>query len=248
MTSLHLTSARPLDDGVVERDLRLGDVPGTLWTPASGPAPLVLMAHNNGLPHRDARLVARARHHAAWGYAVVSIDAAGCGDRPRTPEADRRRDDVRRAVRAGEPADDALEALVGPLVAGAVPEWRAVLEALLELPELVDPAGPDGAVGFSGWAALGLALAAQEPRVAAAALYMGGYVPRAQRDAVPRVTAPLLLLLQWDDAANPRERVLALFDAAGSTEKTLHANPGGHLGTPWFELDDSARFLDRHLR
>jgi hypothetical protein len=26
-------------------------------------------------------------------------------------------------------------------------------------------------------------------------------------------------------------------------EKTLHAGPGGHTGTPWFEVDDAARFF-----
>jgi hypothetical protein len=28
----------------------------------------------------------------------------------------------------------------------------------------------------------------------------------------------------------------------------LHANPGGHTGTPWFELEDACRFLDPHLQ
>ncbi|TXS09769.1 alpha/beta hydrolase, partial [Streptomyces sp. adm13(2018)] len=39
-----------------------------------------------------------------------------------------------------------------------------------------------------------------------------------------------------------------LFDAFGSMEKTLHANLGGHTGTPAFELEDGCRFLDRHLK
>jgi hypothetical protein len=41
---------------------------------------------------------------------------------------------------------------------------------------------------------------------------------------------------------------LDLFDAFGTREKTLHANPGGHAGTPWFEVDDGARFFSRHLK
>ncbi|KMS84704.1 hypothetical protein ACZ91_46740, partial [Streptomyces regensis] len=36
--------------------------------------------------------------------------------------------------------------------------------------------------------------------------------------------------------------------AFGSKEKTLHANLGGHTGTPWFELEDGCRFFDRHLK
>ncbi len=71
---------------------------------------------------------------------------------------------------------------------------------------------------------------------------------RAQREEARRLTIPLLFLLQWDDAGNPRQRALDLFDAFGGEEKTLHANLGGHTGTPPFELEDACRFLDRHLR
>jgi len=35
-----------------------------------------------------------------------------------------------------------------------------------------------------------------------------------------------------------RQPALDLFDAFGTKEKTLHANLGGHAGTPWFEVDD----------
>ncbi|MFC1429234.1 dienelactone hydrolase family protein [Streptacidiphilus sp. N1-3] len=243
---MHVTSEQRLDDGVLEREFTLGEIPGTLWTPGSAapatPAPLVLMAHNNGLPRREARLVARARHTAAYGYAVATIDTPGCGDRPRSAAADQARADLRRAMQAGEPVDEIFESLVGPLVEGAVPEWRTTLDALLALPEIGGP------VGYSGWTALGIRLAAVEPRIAAAGFFAGGYVPRAQREEARQVTVPLLFLLQWDDEGNPRQRALDLFDAFGSKEKTLHANLGGHTGTPWFELEDGGRFFDRHLR
>lgn len=129
---MQLTSGRRLDDGVLERGFRLGEIPGTLWTAGSGPAPLILMAHNNGPPKDDPRLAARARYHAAGhGYAVASIDAAGCGDRVRTAADELARADLRRAARSGEPLDEALESLVGPLVDGAVPDWRTTLDVLL---------------------------------------------------------------------------------------------------------------------
>ncbi|WP_407697832.1 hypothetical protein [Streptomyces kaniharaensis] len=50
------------------------------------------------------------------------------------------------------------------------------------------------------------------------------------------------------DELVPREAGLALFDALASREKTLHANPGGHMDVPDFELEGSAPFLARHLR
>ncbi|WP_046494190.1 dienelactone hydrolase family protein [Streptomyces odonnellii] len=240
---MQFTSEQRLDDGVLEREFILGEIPGTLWTPESAaPAPLILMAHNNGLPKREPRLVARARYTAAHGYAVASIDAAGCGDRPRSAADEQARADLRQAMRAGEPVDEIFESLVGPLVDMAVPEWRTTLDALLSLPEVGGP------VGYSGWTAVGIRLAVAEPRIAAAGLFAGGYVPRAQREEARQVTVPLLFLLQWDDEGNPRQRALDLFDAFGSKEKTLHANLGGHTGTPWFELEDGCRFLDRHLK
>jgi dienelactone hydrolase len=239
---VRFTSERRLDDGVLEREFTLGEIPGTLWTPGSAPAPLVLMAHNNGLPKADPRLVARARYTAARGYAVVSIDAAGCGDRPRSAADEQARADLRRAIQAGEPVDEIFESFIGPLVEKAVPDWRTTLDALLPLPEIGGP------VGYSGWTAVGIRLAVVEPRIAAAGFFAGGFVPRAQREEARQVSIPLLFLLQWDDEGNPRQRALDLFDAFGSKEKTLHANLGGHLGTPWFEREDGDRFFARHLK
>ncbi|MBT2412420.1 alpha/beta hydrolase [Streptomyces sp. ISL-12] len=238
---MHFTSEQHLEDGVLAREFMLGEIPGTLWTPGSAPAPLILTAHNNGLPKRDPRLVARARYSAAHGYAVATIDAAGCGDRPRSAADEQARADLRRAMRAGEPVDGIFESFIGPLVEKAVPEWQVTLDALLSLP------GIGGPVGYSGWAALGIRLAVVEPRIAAACFFAGGYVPRAQREEARQVGVPLLFLLQWDDEGNPRQRALDLFDAFGTREKTLHANPGGHAGTPWFEVEDGDRFFGRHL-
>ncbi|RAG84724.1 alpha/beta hydrolase [Streptacidiphilus pinicola] len=244
---MEFTSELRLDDNVLEREFTLarpGDpIPGTLWTPpGTAPAPLILMAHNNGLSRRQPRLVARARKTAAFGYAVATIDTAECGDRPRTAAAEQVLAELRRAMQAGEPVDEIFESLVGPLVAQAVPEWRTTLDALLALPGIVGP------VGFSGWTAVGIRLAVVEPRIAAVGFFAGGYVPRAQRDEARQVTVPLRLLLQWDDEGNPRQAGLDLFDAFGSKEKTLHANMGGHVGTPAFEIDEGDRFFARHLK
>lgn len=239
---MHVSSERRLDGDLLEREFTIGDIPGTLWTPGSAPAPLILMAHNNGLPKGASRLVARARRTAAYGYAVATIDARGCGDRPRSEADEQARAELRRAMQAGEPVDDLFESFVGPLVEEAVPDWLTTLDALLSLPEIGGP------VGYSGWTALGIRLAVAEPRIAAAGFFAGGYVPRAQREEARRITLPLLFLLQWDDEGNPRQRALDLFDAFGSKEKTLHANTGGHVGTPWFEVEDGGRFFDRHLK
>jgi hypothetical protein len=57
----------------------------------------------------------------------------------------------------------------------------------------------------------------------------------------------VLFLLQWDDELMTRETSLALWDAIGSREKTLHVNPGGHVMVPRFERDASEAFFRRHL-
>lgn len=194
---MQFTSEQRLDDGVLEREFTLGEIPGTLWTPGSEPAPLILMAHNNGLPKGEPRLVARARQSAAYGYAVATIDAPGCGDRPCSAADEQARADLRRAMQAGEPVDEIFESFIGPLVEKAVPEWRTTLDALLALPEIGGP------VGYSGWTAVGIRLAVAEPRIAAAGFFAGGYVPRAQREEARQVTIPLLFLLQWDDEGTP---------------------------------------------
>lgn len=243
---MRFTSEQHLDHDVVEREFLLEGIPGILWTPAavSAPAPLILLGHPGGLRTMYPRLAARARHCAAEGFAAATVELPGCGDRPRIAAADHARADLRRALQAGEPVDDDIvDRLVLPLVDAAVPEWRAALDALLRLPGIGGPVGHAGGV-----TAVGVRLAAVEPRISAALLYAGSVVPRALLEEARQVTVPLLMLLQWDDEGNDRQRALDLFDALGSAEKTLHANLGGHTGVPQFEGDDANRFFARHLR
>jgi dienelactone hydrolase len=243
---MDFTAEQRLDDGVLEREFALGEIPGILWTPASGsaPAPLILLGHPGGLQKMYPRLVARARHSAAEGFAAATIELPGSGDRPRSAAAEEARADLRRALGAGKPVDDEIvDRLVLPLVEKAVPEWRAVLDVLLALPEVGGPVGYAGGV-----IAIGVRLARVEPRISAAVLFAGSFVPRAMFEEARQVTIPLQVLLQWDDEGNDRQMALNLFDAFGSKEKTLHANMGGHTGVPPFEADDGNRFFARHLK
>ena len=242
---MRFTTEQRLDDGVLEREFTLGEIPGILWTPAtSAPAPLILMGHPGGLAKMYPRLAARAQAAAAEGYAAAPIELPGGGDRPRLPAVDEARADLRRAIQAGEPVgDEIVERLVLPLVDQAVPEWRATLDALLALPGIGGPAGFSGGV-----LAIAVRLAVVEPRIAAAVLFARSFVPRSMFDEARQVTIPLLVLLQWDDEGNDRQLALDVFDAFGSQEKTLHANMGGHTGVPSFEGDDGSRFFARHLK
>ncbi|MES9538244.1 alpha/beta hydrolase [Actinomadura sp. NPDC000600] len=245
---MRFTSEQRFDDGVLERDFTLGDIPGILWTPgsasASAPVPLILLGHPGGLDKMRPRLAGRARHSAAEsGFASAAIELPGSGDRPRSAAAEQARADLRRAVEAGEPVgDEIVDRLVLPLVDKGVPEWRTTLDALLALPEIGGP------VGFSGGViAIGVRLAVVEPRISAAVLFAGSFVPRVIFEEARQVTIPLHVLLQWDDEGNDRQAALDLFDAFGSKEKTLHANMGGHTGVPQFAGDAAAAFFTRHL-
>lgn len=242
---MHFTSEPRLSDGVIDRDFTLSEVPGILWTPESAPAPvpLILLGHPGGLRQMYPRLAARARRAVTDGFAAASIELPGSGDRPRLAAADEARADMRQALTAGEPVSaDIIDRLILPLVEQAVPEWQAALDALLSLPEIGGPVGYSGGV-----ISIGVRLAAVEPRIVAAGLFAGSFVPRAIFEEARRVTIPLLVLLQWDDEGNDRQAALDLFDAFGSREKSLYANMGGHAGVPAFAGEDAAGFFARHL-
>lgn len=244
---MRFIAERRLDDGVTEREFALAEIPGMLWTPASAspasPVPLILLGHPGGLRAMYPRLAARAAQAAAHGFASATIELPGAGGRPRLEAADEARADLRRALDSGGPVSpDIIDRLVLPLVAAAVPEWQTTMDALLALPEIAEPIGYSGGV-----IAIGVRLAAVEPRIAAAGLFAGSFVPASIREEARRITIPLHVLLQWDDEGNDRQMALDLFDAFGSSEKTLQANMGGHTGVPSFAGEDAARFFARHL-
>ncbi|MFK0126819.1 alpha/beta hydrolase [Streptomyces nigra] len=257
--SLHFTSERPADqqraddqvadEGVLERGFTLGEIPGILWTPASTsatePAPLILLGHPSlGLATMYPRLAARAHAAAADGFASATIELPGSGDRPRWAALEEARAALRRVMQDGEPVgDEIVDALVLPLVDRAVPEWQAALDALLALPEIGGPVGYSGGV-----ISIGVRLAAIDPRITAAVLFAGSFVPRSIVEEARQVTIPLHVLLQWDDEGNDRQAALDLFDAFGSKEKSLNANMGGHTGVPQFAGEGAAGFLARHLK
>jgi dienelactone hydrolase len=244
---MRFTTEQRLDDGVLEREFTLGEIPGLLWTPgsASAPVPLILLGHPPlGLRKMYPRLVARARRAAAEGFAAATIELPGSGDRPRLPAADHARADLRRALEAGQPvSDEIIDALILPLVDNAVPEWQATLDELLSLPEIGGPVGYSGGV-----ISIGVRLAVVEQRIVAAGLFAGSFVPRTMFEEARQVTIPLHVLLQWDDEGNDRQAALNLFDAFGSKEKTLLANMGGHTGVPQFAGEEATGFFARHLR
>lgn len=244
---MHLT-AETSSNGVIERSFTLDEVTGLLWSPASGSegAPLILMGHGGGLHKRTPGLLARAHHYVTdYGFTVAAIDAPGHGDRPRSAQDRRWVAALLDARAAGQPIGQIVIDYNTSLAERAVPEWRATLDALQDLPDI----GTEAPVGYGGMtlgSAIGLPLTAIEPRIATA-VFGGVLVYEALTETARRITIPIQFLLPWDDEEIDRQSGLDLFDAFASEEKTLHANPGGHHRVPWFESEDSARFYARHL-
>lgn len=242
---MHFTSEQHHDQGLVERTFNLGNIPGILWTPSTTPepVPLILVGHPGGLRAMYPRLAERATKAVRHGFAAATLEMPWSGDRPRSHVAEDVRAELRQALADGDPVgDDLVDRLVLPVVDAAVPEWQALLDAVLALPEVRGPVGYSG-----GIIAVGTRLAVVEPRITAGLLFAGSFVPCTTVEEARLVRIPLLVLLQWDDEHNDRRVALELFDAFGSGEKTLHANMGGHTGVPQFEGDEVVRFFARHL-
>ncbi len=126
-----------------------------------------------------------------------------------------------------------------------VREWKALLDTLRD--ESV-ATGPLGYWGVSMGARNGIPLVAIEPRISAAVFGLFALLPdETFRAHVASISVPLLFLFQHDDELMTPKAGLALWEAFGSKEKTMHINPGPHVGIPTFERDSSLAFFVRHL-
>jgi dienelactone hydrolase len=240
-------TSETVTDGIREQLFLLGDIPGVLWTPAegSGPRPLVLIGHGGGQHKKGWEVVSRAFPYVtSAGFAVAAIDSPGTGDRPEHPEIRRLVAVNQEREAAGEPRGPEWQALNETVAAQLIPDWQTTLDALRKL-DSVGESQPVGYYGLSHGGEMGLRLVAAEPRITAAVLGLIG--SSWLTDTAARITIPVEFLLQWDDEGNPRDSVLKLFEALGSADKTLHANPGGHFRVPPFEIESSIRFFVRHL-
>ncbi|NMO02112.1 alpha/beta hydrolase [Gordonia sp. TBRC 11910] len=237
-----------VDDGIIERSFTCDDVPGVLWSPTSGPddapAPLLLAGHPGGMHIRVPGFVARARNWARSGFHVAAINAPGHGGRPKTAQDTEWTESFQRERRAGRPYVGILAEFNESLAQRAVPEWRAMLDAVAALPEVAD--GPVGYAGMNVAMSIGVPLAVADSRITAAT-FGGGFAYDFLVDAAAQVTIPIEFLSPLDDEEITRDEQLRLFDAFGSEEKVMLAFPGSHRKVPADGRLDTG-FFDRHLR
>jgi dienelactone hydrolase len=253
---MHFLSETALD-GIVERAFELtvqGErVTGVVWTSvgSSGDVPLLLMGHGGSQHKRAPGVAVRARGFVgALGIAVAAIDAPGHGDR--TPSARMREsvDTLRQKMARGEAVGADIARENARQAVQAVPEWRATLDAL-QAAGVAGVAQPVGYWGMSLGGAIGVPLIAAEPRIKAAVIGLIGLAAEQGElaRAAARINVPIEFVMQWDDELVPREASFALFAALGAADKSLHANPGGHMvRAPAHEEESWQRFFARHLR
>ena len=259
------------EKGVTERrfDLKAENdvVPGILWEPeealaAKAARPTILIGHGGTQHKRVDNVVRLARTFVRHlGVSVAAIDAPGHGDRI-TPDMKEAAAERQRAlgarIAAGQKEGRPQPMAMGPEEAKAwvdrttrgVAEWKALVDDLqANRPELA--AGPFGYWGVSMGTAIGLPFVADEPRVTAAVLGLAGASNRPGSDrflaAARSLSIPVLFLFQANDELMTLDSGIELWQAIGSKQKTLHLNPGGHVGMPPFEREAAEAFFRRHL-
>lgn len=211
-------------DGVV--------VPGILWTPegADGTRPLMVFGHGGRQHKRVSNILRMARDFVSnEHYAALAIDGYGHGDRePATEPAD------------GSPRGENMTA-----------ETMAAIDAVQQLAD-VGP-GPVGYWGVSMGTRFGVPLIAADPRIKAALLGLFGLFPEGTTvpvgwgDDARSITIPLTFVFQRSDTLMTLQSGIDLFDAFGSTDKTMHINPGGHVAIPVPERQKWKSFFVQHL-
>ena len=233
--------------GICERGFaveRNGSViPGVLWCPAeaSAPQPLVLLGHGGGAHKRNDRMVMLGRMFAAdYGWCAAAIDGPVHGERG--------------------PVTDATDPAYGQMwqrpeiVQDMIDDWKATLDALSGLDQ-VDKARI-GYWGVSMGTMFGLPYVASDARVRTAVLGKAGMTGSSVRRSgidtyfktfAPKVTIPVLFVMQWDDERFDRQGQLELFDQLGAQDKRLHAYPGQHADNGPEAFEVQAAFLKRYL-
>lgn len=212
------------------------EVPGVYWAPASGAGEhLVLLGHGGGADKKVEYIEQIAHGLCGVGIAAMAIDGPGHGDRPGADQWDPQ--DRTTFAKRWE-SDGGTQAVLA--------DWRAALDFI----EAEHGERTTGWLGLSMGTMMGLPVCVADDRIKVAVLgLMGAWGPnRADlATAAPELSIPLRFLVQWDDEVVPRDACLELFEALGSTRKTLHGNPGLHAAVPSFEMADAVGYLHHQL-
>jgi hypothetical protein len=255
----HITKTSYLENDVLQIEFSLempGDtLPCVIWKPsASRPSRTLIALGHGGAQHKKTPNIRdRAIRYAMnFGWTSLALDAPKHGERISREEAEAERLNTERRLRGdvNAPSLSSAEkiAFLDTLAAQAVPEWQAALDTTLSyFAPAVDAVGYWG-ISQGTW--IGVPLLAEEKRFQCAVFGLAHLYPDhiALLQAAQRITVPLRFAFQWDDPIRNRDYGIALFTAFGSSDKSMHINPGGHTDIPPTEVESWDAFFQRHLK
>jgi alpha-beta hydrolase superfamily lysophospholipase len=228
------------------RDFRLETsdrlITGALWLPEnhSASTPLILCGHGASGDRYQAPIPHLAKRFLAIGAATLSLDGPVHGLRQVGPGG---REALAEAFKRPELTDE------------MVSDWLGSLATVREVVGLEN--NPLAYFGLSMGTIFGIptlaAAAAEDIPFRASVLGLAGTSgvvgflgERLAKDAAA-IEHPILFLMQLEDELFDRQGYLTLFDAIGSSDKRLHANPGLHPEIPSEEVDAAFAFLSARL-
>lgn len=222
-----------VDGGVREREFEIpgprDTITGVMWSPEAGipsDSPVVLLGHGGGAHKQAPSVIPSGRGFVLeHGITAVAIDAPGHGERGgaqgRTPEY------------------YALWADAEVMTDNANDDWTLVLTSLLETGWF--DAERVGWSGMSMGSLIGVPYVATEPRIKVAALGLCGVAGSTPSrgsiggllvNRAPRVSCPVIFMMQWNDERFTRDGSLALFDLLGTRDKRMLTFLGAHAEMP----------------
>lgn len=255
----HISKTSALANDVLQIEFSLevagAVVPCVIWKPGAALKSRTLIAlGHGGSQHKKAPNIRdqAIQYVESFGWSSLAIDAPKHGDRITREEAEEKRMKTERRLQGDvslpslSPAEKI--AFLDALAAQAVPEWQAALDTALAY--FVPAVEAVGYWGVSQGTWIGVPLLAEEKRFQCAVLGLADLHPKhdAFRRAAERITIPLRFSFQWDDPIRSREYGIALFNAFGSSDKSMHINPGGHTEIPATEIESWDTFFQRHLK
>jgi len=222
-------------------------VPGRLLLPANrqGPFPLILAQHGAGGAKDADYMDIACLPWVQGGAAVASVDFPLHGKRASAKLGER----VLRLFEARSDLSSFDAELWICFVRQGVIDLRRTLDAMVELPEI--DARRIAYAGFSLGTILGVPLCAEDTRIKAAALAIGGGgAGPVASDPVAHISRfaprPILFVNATRDETIPRESAEALHEAARDPKEVLWFDCT-HSELPGVALKAIWRFLERHL-
>jgi pimeloyl-ACP methyl ester carboxylesterase len=215
------------------------DVTGALWLPdvAKPDVPLLTLGHGasgdryqNPLPELAQRFVKEV------GCPALSMDGPVHGLRHVEPGG-------RAALRPELARPGAVEDMVN--------DWNFAIDLAMQHADV----GTRELLyfGLSMGSMFGIPMLAQRDDVIASTLGLLGTEGMVSHlgptfiAAAEKITHPVFWIMQLEDELFSRNGYLALFDALGSADKRLHANPGLHPDVPTEEVHFAFEFMKRHI-